>query len=133
MNSDEFAFFNQQLAVMLRDGIPLEGALRQLSAGMATGSLRAEIQQLEADLSRGTPLPDAIRQRSLPAFYVRMLEIGARSNNLPGVLTLMADHFHRANTLWNRLKGLMVYPLIVVIVSLGLTLVISVAFTKYLS
>ena len=25
MKTDEFAFFNQQLAAMLRDGIPLEG------------------------------------------------------------------------------------------------------------
>jgi type II secretory pathway component PulF len=62
-----------------------------------------------------------------------MLEMGARSNNLPGVLTLMADHFHRANTLWNRLKGLMLYPIIVIIVSLGLTLVVSMAFTKFLA
>src|SRR5581483_4515536 len=47
MKHDEFAFFNQQLAAMLRDGIPLEGALKQLSADMNRGSLRAEIQALE--------------------------------------------------------------------------------------
>ena len=35
MNLDEFAFVNQQLAAMLRDGIPLEGALRQLCEGVA--------------------------------------------------------------------------------------------------
>lgn len=29
---------------MRRDGIPLEGALKQLSAGMRGGSLRAEIE-----------------------------------------------------------------------------------------
>ena len=55
MNYDEFAFFNQQLAAMLREGIPLEGALKQLCAGMRSGPLRAEIQALEADLARGTP------------------------------------------------------------------------------
>ena len=32
MKNDEFAFFNQQLAAMLRDGIPLEGALRRVIA-----------------------------------------------------------------------------------------------------
>jgi type II secretory pathway component PulF len=133
MNNDEFAFFNQQLAIMLRDGIPLEGAVKQLASGMASGSLRSELQELEADLSRGSPLPEAIRRRSLPAFYLRMLEIGVRGNDLPGVLTLMADHFHRANALWNRLKGLLVYPLIVIVVSLGLTLLVSLAFTKFLS
>src|SRR5882757_10209431 len=56
MNYDEFAFFNQQLGAMLRDGIPLEGALRRLCHEMRAGSLRDELQALEADLARGTPM-----------------------------------------------------------------------------
>jgi type II secretory pathway component PulF len=132
MSYDEFAFFNQQLAAMLREGIPLEGALKQLCAGMRDGVLRAEIGQLEADLARGTPLKEALARRALPELYRHMVEIGARSNDLPGVLTLLADHYHRANALWTRLKGLMVYPLIVVIVSLGLTLVVSLAFRRFM-
>src|SRR4051812_14162072 len=102
MNYDEFAFFNQQLAAMLRDGIPLEGALKQLSAGMKDQALHAEITRLEADLGSGTPLKDALARRALPPLYIRMVEIGARSNDLPGVLILLADHYQRANTLWTR-------------------------------
>src|SRR5437667_6034089 len=92
----------------------------------------AKVQQLDAHLSRGTPLKEALARRALPPFYIRMVEIGARSNDLPGVLTLLADHYHRANALWTRLKGLMVYPLIVVVVSLALTLLLSLAFSKFL-
>ena len=133
MNYDEFAFFNQQLAAMLREGIPLEGALKQLCAGMRSSPLRAEIEQLEADLARGTPLKEALARRALPDLYRQMIQIGARSNDLPGVLTLLADHYHRANALWTRLKGLLVYPLIVILVSLGLTLLISLNFSRFLS
>jgi type II secretory pathway component PulF len=133
MNYDEFAFFNQQLAAMLRDGIPLEGALKQLCAGMGTGPLRAELERLEADLASGTPLKEALSRRKLPEFYARMVELGARSNDLPGVLTLLADHYHRANALWTRLKGLMVYPLLVLLVSLGLTVLVSMAFSRFMS
>lgn len=132
MNHDEFAFFNQQLAAMLRDGIPLEGAIKQLCAGMKTGPLRAELESLERELGDGTPLPAALARRKLPVFYLRMVELGARSNDLPGVLTLLADHYQRANALWTRLKGLLVYPLIVIVVSLGLTLLVSVMFNKLL-
>ena len=46
MNYDELAFFNQQLAAMLRDGIPLEGAVKQLCAGIKTGRLRDELSQI---------------------------------------------------------------------------------------
>jgi type II secretory pathway component PulF len=133
MNYDELAFFNQQLAAMLRDGIPLEGALQQLSAGMNAGAFRGEMEQLQADLARGTPLVEALGRRQLPAFYVRMIELGVRSNDLPGVLTLLADYYLRANTLSTRLKGLMVYPFIVVIISLGLTGLLSVVFRELLS
>src|SRR5437667_12787983 len=91
----------------------------------------AKVQQLDAHLSRGTPLKEALARRALPEFYARMVEIGARSNDLPGVLTLLADHYHRANALWTRLKGLMVYPLLVVFVALGLTLLVSLTFSHF--
>jgi type II secretory pathway component PulF len=133
MNYDEFAFFNQQLAAMLREGIPLEGAVKQLAAGMRSGGLRAELERLEADLRTGTQLKEALVRRTLPEFYRRMVEIGARTNSLPGVLTLLADHYHRANALWTRLKGLMVYPVLVITVSLGLTVLMSIAFGQFLS
>ncbi len=132
MNYDEFAFFNQQLAGMLREGIPLEGALRQLSRGMRSKPLRAEIQLLEDDLARGTPLKEALAARRLPEFYRRMVEVGIQSNDLPGLLIRLADHYQRAHSLWTRLKGLMVYPLIVIGVSLVLTLAFSLGFTHFL-
>jgi type IV pilus assembly protein PilC len=115
MNLDEFAFFNQQLAAMLRDGIPLEGALRQLANGMRHDALKAELGQLEADLSKGAPLPEAIGRRNLPDLYKRMVLVGAQGNNLPGVLALLADYYQTRHSTLTRLKGLMVYPLIVLL------------------
>jgi len=132
MNYDEFAFFNHQLAAMLRDGIPLEGAIKQLVGGMRDAGLRSELQQLEADLARGTPISQALKVRHLPPLYSRMVEIGVRSNDLPGTLTQVADYFQRVNSTWTRLKGLMVYPLIVVVTALALSLLISVSFRRFL-
>jgi len=113
MKNDEFAFLNQQLAAMLRDGIPLEGALQRLCGEMERGTLRTELELLQADLAKGIPLREAVRTRQLPELYQQMLEVGAQSNDLPGVLTLLADHYQRRYVIWTRLKGLMVYPLIV--------------------
>jgi len=132
MNYDEFAFFNQQLAAMLRDGIPLEGALKQLCAGMRVGPLRNEMSQLESDLARGTPLNDAITRRALPEFYLRMVAAGVRSNDLPGMLTLLADYYQRTNAIWNRLKGLMVYPFLVLLVGLGLNVVVALLARRFI-
>jgi type II secretory pathway component PulF len=113
MKYDEFAFFNQQLAAMLREGIPLEGALQRLCQEMRAGTLRTELQALEADLAKGTPMADALQPRQLPELYKRMILVGVKSSDLPGALTMLADYFQRQNDVWTRLKGLMVYPLIV--------------------
>jgi type II secretory pathway component PulF len=113
MKNDEFAFFNQQLAAMLRDGIPLEGALQRLCQEMRRGKLRDELQALEADLAKGTPMAEALKSRQLPELYKRMMLVGVKSGDLPGALTMLADYFQRRHMLGTRLKGLMVYPLIV--------------------
>src|SRR5271170_3511428 len=107
MNLDEFAFLNQQLAGMLKSGIPLETALRQVCAGMRRQRWRTELERLQTDLSQGIPLDQALEARKLPALYKQMLKVGAKSNNLPALLTMLADHYQRSGFLWTRLKGLM--------------------------
>lgn len=130
MKYDELAFVNQQLAVMLREGLPLEGSLRQLCATMQQGRLRAELQLLETDLAAGAPLDQAVARRNLPAFYGMMLQIGARGHDLPGLLTLLADYYQNANLVWTRLKGLLVYPAIVLTLSAGFSVWLAVLFGK---
>src|SRR5260370_14832527 len=100
---------------------------------MRQGRWRSEIEQPEADPARGTPLTDALARRDLPQLYRRMVEIGARSSDLPTMLTMLADHYHRANAVWTRLKGLMVYPLIVILVALAMTLVLTLVFSHFLA
>ncbi|MEI7732983.1 MAG: type II secretion system F family protein [Verrucomicrobiota bacterium] len=122
MNHDELSYFNLQLAGMLRSGIPLEGALRQLSRTMHRSRLRRELEQLEQALAGGAPLAAALEARALPEFYKQMVLAGARSQDFPGLLTLLADYYRRAGTLWLRLKGLMVYPALLLLCSFGLSL-----------
>jgi type II secretory pathway component PulF len=125
---DEFAFLNQQLAGMLKSGIPLEPALRQLCATMRHGTFRAEFEALEADLSRGAPLEEALAGRQLPDFYKQMVRVGVKSNNLPAILTMLADYYQKAHVLWTRLKTLLLYPLIVLVCCFGLSfLLVAVA------
>ncbi len=42
-----------------------------------------------------------------------MILVGVKSGDLPGALTMLADYFQRQSNIWTRLKGLMVYPIIV--------------------
>ena len=130
MKLDEFAFFNQQLGTMLRDGIPLEGALQQLCANMQRGDLRAEIESLTTDLKNGVPINTALQSRRLPEFYVQMVRTGVQGNDLPGVLLLVADYYRRVDSIWARLKGLLVYPLMVLIGAFVISCVLTFFLTR---
>jgi type II secretory pathway component PulF len=46
---------------------------------------------------------------------------------------MLADYYERANALWTRLKGLMVYPAIVIFVSIAITTFLCIAFNHFLS
>lgn len=122
MNHDEFAFLNHQLAAMLREGIPLEGALRRLCSDLDRGPARREFIKLEAALAQGEPLAAALDRTNLPALYKHLAKIGAASGDLPGVLNLAADYYRRVGALWTRLRALLTYPFLLVLGSLMLSL-----------
>ena len=125
MKYDEFVFFNQQLAAMLRDGIPLEGALKRLCQEMRHSPTRDELQALEAELAKGTPIGEALKPRQLPEMYKRMIMVGVKSGDLPSALTMLADYFQNQNNIWTRLKSMMTYPLIVMFVAFVVSLALA--------
>src|SRR5579863_3617640 len=129
MKQDEFAFFNQQLAAMLRDGVPLEGALRRLCEEMRAGRLRTELQALEADLAKGAPIAEALAPRQLPELYKRMILVGVKGGDLPGALTMLADYFQRQSNVTTRLKSMMVYPLIVLFAAFLISMLLAFAWS----
>jgi type II secretory pathway component PulF len=56
--------------------------------------------------------------------------VGARSNDMPGALTLLADYYQRRHHLWQRLTGLMVYPALVLFTAFGVSLVFYVLWSR---
>lgn len=117
---------------MLKSGIPLEGALRQLVGGMRRGSLKSELEKLEISLREGVPLASALKMRQLPELYVTALRAGAEAGSVPEVLILLGDYYLLLQNITNRLKGLMVYPLLVLAASIGLSLLLSWLFLSFL-
>jgi len=131
MKLDEFAFVNQQLAGMVKSGIPLEGALRRTCETLHGGTLRAELSQLESDLANGIRLSEALSRRQLPLFYTRMLEVGAHSTDLSALLTLLGDYYQKLHLTWVRLKGLIFYPALVLVFSFAVSVLVATIFTRF--
>lgn len=126
MNSSELTFFNHQLAGMLKAGVPLEGALKEVARTAGSPQVRNELELLEKDLAAGTSLRVALEERAFPELFKRVLQAGADSGDLPGLLLMLAGHYERVSALRSRLATFMVYPLILlaccVLLSAGFSL-----------
>lgn len=126
MKLDELALANQQLADMLKSGMPLEGALREVCESCARGTLKAEFSALEQDLAAGKSLEDAIDQRNLPELYQHTLKAGAKPNQLPTVLNGLADHYAGTHAAWERLRSVLIYPILVLVAATCVSLTTSI-------
>jgi type IV pilus assembly protein PilC len=97
---DAFTFFNESLAKLCALGMPLPRAVAEIAKGLKRGRFRAALERMEARLREGKSLQAASAELGgdfRPA-YRCMIQAGAKSGDLPGVLgavTRSAEGFRR--------------------------------------
>lgn len=113
LKGDDFLAFNQQLAYLASAGLPLEQGLRLIAEDVRSGRLATVAREVAADLERGLPLRDAFeRHRSrFPDMYAQLIEAGARTGNLPGMLFNLGKHLEMISRLRGALWRIAAYPL----------------------
>jgi type II secretory pathway component PulF len=125
MNTEELAFVNRQLAGMLKSGIPLEAGLKKMTESMSSGRLKDQLGQLGERLEKGQAVEQAVEGLDLPDTYKRLLALGQESQSMPKVLSCVADYYERISNLATRLRGLAIYPTLILVCGILVTLMIA--------
>ncbi len=101
-----------ELAVMLRAGLPLDGALRVLLGMDHRPVVAALVGQILESVKGGMPLSRALAARSdlFGAFYVNMVRSGEASGQLGAVLTRLVEHLERMRALRESVVSALIYP-----------------------
>ncbi len=118
----ELATYTQQLANLLRAGMPLTMALQSMSSLSSKGIPGAVSQDLKQSVVEGRALSDAMARRPdiFPPLVVNMVRAGEQSGALEEVLRRQSAHFERFAEVQAKFKSALIYPAIVTSVGAGL-------------
>ena len=120
----ELATFTNQLANLLKSGMPLTVALNSMTH-LETKGVPAEVsRQLKQDVTEGKGLSEAMAKQPLifSNLYVNMVKAGEQSGALVDVLRRMGDHFERFSEVQAKFRSAMIYPIFVCCVGIAISI-----------
>src|SRR6266566_4828134 len=127
----ELATFTQQLANLLKSGMPLTVALNSMSHLESKGISPEISRQLKQDVMEGRSLSDAMARHPVifSDMYVNMVRAGEQSGALVEVLRRVAEHYERYAEVQSKFVSALIYPCIVacvgvVIITLFMTVML---------
>ena len=110
-----------QLADLLRAGVPMLRALEIIARSGMRGQLAEIILELRQDVSAGKTLTESLRAhpKAFSELHVAMVNAGEHAGFLEDVLNDLANFVERQDELRNKVRGAMIYPMLLSIVGLA--------------
>jgi type IV pilus assembly protein PilC len=122
LNQREFLVFNQELATLLKAGMPLVQSLDLLKRRVESPILQRVLDDVHEKVRSGVALSDAFASHGeIPRVYTASLLAGERSGSLDSVLRRYVDYAKVIATVKRKTLSALIYP--VILVSLALILV----------
>ena len=120
----ELATFTQQLANLLKSGMPLTVALQSMTHLESKGIPSNVAKDLRQEVMEGRGLSDAMAKQPVifSDLYVNMVKAGEQSGALVEVLRRMATHFQQFAEVQSRFTSALIYPALVIGVGILLIL-----------
>lgn len=121
IRASDVRHFSAEFAIMTKSGLPLEAALRLLTSMSPNVRMGALVQALSASVKNGAPLSKALAAypQQFDDFYINMIRSGEASGQLAATLEEVAAHLERQSKLRESITSAMLYPLILLVVSLA--------------
>ncbi|MDR0702868.1 MAG: type II secretion system F family protein [Azoarcus sp.] len=119
VTSADIHVLTNELAVMLRAGLPLDHALRVLIGMAPRPSVGALLDDIFKSVKAGRGLSQALapHQALFGDFYINMVRSGEAGGQLAEVLDRLAEHLERIRVLRESVISALIYPAILVFVA----------------
>lgn len=118
----DIGLFTSELATLLDSGLPLDRSLSVLiDLTNENEQLSKLIGKVLEKVKGGSSLADALEKQSgvFSRFYLNMLRAGEAGGNLGDVLNRLAEYLERSKELRDTVSTAMIYPAILLLMSIG--------------
>src|SRR5688572_4150719 len=128
VKANDFLLFNQQLAALVRAGIPILQAISMLRKRAASARLRTVLGNVEDLIRGGAALSSAFAAQGpiFPRIYTASILAGERSGALDDVLARYVTYMRRGVEIRRKIRGALAYPLFLLAASMGMVMFLTV-------
>ncbi len=128
VDAHDFVAFNQELAALLKAGLPLLQALDLMVDRMDQGTFRAILEDIRGRVRTGEDLSSAFgaHRDRFPRLYPSILKAGERSGELEAVIRRFVRYEKLVLDARKRVVSALVYPTVLICVSIAMILVMMV-------
>ena len=124
----ELAIFTRQLATMLESGLPLVQALEALASQQKNPYFQEVIRKIKTSVEEGSSFTDSLREFPgvFDELYCQMVSAGEAGGNLDEILKRLATYQEKILALKSKIKHAMMYPAVIVFVTIVVLSIIMV-------
>jgi type IV pilus assembly protein PilC len=122
VSSKQLTLFTRQLSTLQDAGLPILRSIKILDGQLKPGPLKNTLGDVIEDIEGGLSLSEACKKhpKVFDNLYVNMIRAGEAGGALEVILQRLSDFKEKAQTLKRKVRGAMVYPVVVVIIAVGI-------------
>jgi len=118
INTKDKVIFTRQLATLIGAGLPLSQSLHTVQDQTANARLRTVIEEITSSVEGGKSLYDSFSKHPeiFSNVFLALIQAGEASGTLDDALLRVAAQQEKDAAMMSRIRGAMVYPMIVLVV-----------------
>ena len=115
--------FTRQLATLVNAGLPLMRGIDVLKRQMKDPQMLEALDGISENIAAGGTFSEALTQfpKIFDNLYINMVKAGEAGGVLEVVLGRLAEFAEKSEKIKNKVKGAMIYPIVVLMAAVGIT------------
>ncbi|MFO7965503.1 MAG: type II secretion system F family protein [Desulfobacterales bacterium] len=128
VKTNDVIIFARQFSTMIDAGLPILQCLEILHSQQENKTFQKIIKEIKESVEGGETLADSLKKfpKEFDDLFVNMVSAGEAGGILDTILKRLAGYLEKSAKLKSKVKGAMVYPLVVLGISILVTIVILV-------